>query len=282
MMLYLTGASSSLSKGNEAPQNSTIKSLGGYISSSPVPNNSLNGLFDAISMMSIKDKQRETIAIALVNKFDQEVKDVKLKTLVNENSIAKFRIAAVPVGKDMIMEHINNRYDEPMQAEFYDTSFTRAGVKLKVLNGGEKDDAISLTPFNITAVLKQDGIEGVLNSLIEAFSASENYQAKILSKDTLYIESRQENVVSEPLSCDYVASGSIKLEFLGKYENYMNNEVLICETLKPGEAIGLWIQRDISAYRKRSNEEIIEDYDNAKSEEKVETAELIFNYNFGK
>ena len=282
MMLYLTGAQASLSKSSEIPQTDVAKSLGGYISSSPVPNNSLNELFDSLSMTTLKNKQRETIAIALVNKFDKSVRDVKLKTLVDKNNIAKFRIAAVSIGKDMLMEHINNRYDEPIQAEFYDTSFTKAGVELEIVSGGDKDDAINLTPFDVTAVIELGGIDGTIDALIKAFSNNENYSAKRLSKNKIYIESKAENVITEPLSCEYVASGNVKLKFNGKFGNDLNNESLICEELKPGEAIGLWIQRNIDSYKNPSNEEIISNYNENKSIDKIEKVELIFNYNIDK
>ena len=51
MMLYLTGATASLNKGGVA-QDDPMKSLGGYISLSPVPNGAINTLFDYISIKS--------------------------------------------------------------------------------------------------------------------------------------------------------------------------------------------------------------------------------------
>lgn len=279
-MLYLTGASSSLAKSSEAPQNDPIKSLGGYISSSPVPNNSLNGLFDMLSMMTLKNKQKETIAIALVNKFDKSVKNVKLKTLVNKNNIAKFKVAAVNMDKDMLMEHINNRYDEPMQADFYDTSFTKASVELEVVAGGEIGDTISLMPFNVTATIENKGIDGTVDAIIKAFYDNENYSAIKLSNNRIYIESKSEDVVSKPINCISTVVGSADIRFRGEFKNSLNNEVLLCESLLPGEAIGLWIQRSISTTGKRSDEEIICDYNDGKVVENVEGVELIFNYNF--
>ena len=61
MMLYLTGASSSLAHSGGTPQDDPMKSLGGYVSNSPVPNAALNTLFDFVSLRSIKDKTKETI-----------------------------------------------------------------------------------------------------------------------------------------------------------------------------------------------------------------------------
>ena len=87
MMLFLTGASSSLASSGGTPQDDPMKSLGGYVSNSLVPNGTLNTLFDLISLKSIKNKTKETIAIALINKFDSIVTDVKLKIVSGQNNI---------------------------------------------------------------------------------------------------------------------------------------------------------------------------------------------------
>lgn len=113
MMLYLTGASSS-SKTNEAPQDDAMKSLGGYISSTPVPNAAINTLFDLISIKTIQEKNKETIAIGLVNKFDTSVSDVSLKIVSEQDNVCFFRVAAVSADENLCIEYIQNRYSEPL------------------------------------------------------------------------------------------------------------------------------------------------------------------------
>ena len=123
MILYLTGANTSLRKSSEAPQTDTAKSLGGYVSSTPVPSGELNALFDLISAYTLEKKPRETIAVALINKLTQSIKDVTLKIVVEKDNIATFKVAAVALSESLSMEHIANRYAEPMAAEFHKVDF---------------------------------------------------------------------------------------------------------------------------------------------------------------
>lgn len=113
-MLYLTGASLSRTKG-EAPQTDTSKSLGGFASTTPVPNSSLNSLFDGITdNMS----EFEVIALALINETGVEVRDVSVDIELPENRQCDFQISAVKLNRGLGMESIQNRYQEPMMGEF--------------------------------------------------------------------------------------------------------------------------------------------------------------------
>ena len=123
MMLYLTGAQQSVVDSNwQSPQTEVSKSLGGYVSSTQVPNNALNSLFDLLSMQTLRQRTSETLGFALVNKFSVPVKNVTVKIVQEEDALAKFRIAVVPLSDKFYMEHINNRYSEPMQADWYDAA----------------------------------------------------------------------------------------------------------------------------------------------------------------
>lgn len=191
MMLYLTGAGASLVKTQDNPQTDAAKSLGGYISSTPVPNAALNSLFDLISAYTLEKRQKETIAIGLINQFDKEVKDVELKIVTDENHEAIFKIAAVAVSTDnYAMEHIANRYQEPMLAEFYDASFYRAAVDLKINQYASAGEEIALYPFNVSFEVKETGIEGTWNAFEEAFSNDETYCVKRISETIFRIERR--------------------------------------------------------------------------------------------
>ena len=132
-MIYLTGAQAPLTKsGGASPQSDVNKSLGGYVSSTPVPNGALNVVFDLISSYTLDKRTPETLAFALINKFDKPVKDVELKLVTDEGNLAMFKIAAVAVDSEtMAMEHIANRYEQPINAQFHDASFYRAAVDVQ-------------------------------------------------------------------------------------------------------------------------------------------------------
>lgn len=277
-MLYLTGATSSVTQ-SEVHQDDPMKSLGGYISSSPVPNGALNSLFDLVSMKTIKDKTKETIAIGLVNKFDKAVTDVSAKIVANRKDICRFKIAAVSVDDKFCMEHINNRYAEPMGAEFYDVTFFRASVDVEILHYGISGEEISFEPFDVIATVEESGIEGTYNAIEKAFSNSEIYRVIRLSENTFRVERKDEEALDKPLPCSFIATDEADFKFIGDFKNEENNEVLIADELQPNQAIGIWIQREVSESAEKSNEELIEDYNNGIKSETIEEVELIINYN---
>lgn len=278
MMLYLTGAEMSITKSNNAPQNDPANSLGGYVSSSPVPNASVNALFDLLSIQTLKDKKKETLAIGLINKFDYDVKDVKVKIITKKRNVATFRLAAVELDSNLCMEHIPNRYAEPMQAEFHNVDFTRTSVAVTIINPGVVGEIIYLEPFNVTVEIEENGFDGNWKSIKKAFLGDENYSVGRLSENSFYIESKEDTAISEPLECSYTTTEEAVLEFDGKFRNEINNEQEIIETLRSGSGIGLWLQRDISDVEYPTNEQLIKDYDDKKVAETLEEVELLISY----
>ena len=279
-MIYLTGAATSLTKTQDNPQSDASRSLGGYISSTPVPNAALNTLFDLISSYTLEKKSKETIAIGLINQFDKPVRDIELKIVTDENHEAVFKIAAVAVSSDdYAMEKIANRYQEPMLAEFYDASFYRAAVDLKIEQYASAGEEIALFPFNVSFEVKETGIEGTWLAFEEAFSNDETYTVKRISETIFRIERRDEMVLETPLECSYITTEGFTAKFLGKLSNKADNGVIIKNELKPKEAVGIWIQRIIKKNHYPTNEELLKEYKDKYVRETVEGVELVLSYN---
>lgn len=282
MMIYLTGANTSLAKSSEAAQTDPAKSLGGYISSTPVPNGELNVLFDLISSFTLEKKKKETIALALVNKLDQAVNNVTLKVVVGNENLATFRVAAVKPDSSLAMEHIANRYAEPLAADFYSADFQRASVDIEITNPASAGEEIALYPFNVIVGVEESGIEGTWNAFENTFSNDETYDVVRISENRFRVLRKDESVLPEPLTCSYVSTEGFSCNFLGKFTNGAVGEVTIIDEdsqLNPGEAIGLWIQRDLKKYKYPTNQQLIEDYKNKVIKETIETAELVISYN---
>lgn len=278
MLLYLTGASTSLVKSEDNPQTDASKSLGGYISSTPAPNAALNSLFDMISSYTLEKKQKETIALSLINQLETAVKNVELKIVTDVDNVATFKVAAVAVSSDNYrMESISSRYQEPMAAEFHDASFYRACVDLEVTQYAGKDEEIALYPFGISFVVQEEGWEGTWKAFEEAFSNDETYEIRRISERTYSIGRRDDTLLETPLKCFYITTEGFKAEFLGELSNKADNTVLISEQLEPKEAIGLWIQRDIKD-SVPNNEQLLEDYKHHVIKETVEDVEIVISY----
>lgn len=281
-MIYLTGAETSIVKSADAPQTDTAKSLGGYVSSTPVPNGELNALFDLISAYTLEKKPKETIAVALVNKLTQAVTNVTLKIVVGKDNLATFRIAAVALDNaTMAMEYIPNRYAEPMAAEFHNADFQRASVDIEILNPAGVGEEIAVYPFNVSFAVTEAGIEGTWNAFENAFSNDSTYEVIRLSEKVFRIARRDETVLAQSLTCSYVTTAGFAATFKGKLKNGAINEVTLIEStssLQPNKGIGLWLQRDLKSYKYPTNEQLIEDFKNKVENFDTETAEVVVSY----
>ena len=280
MMLYLTGAASSLSNSADAPQTDVSKSLGGYISSSMVPNGNVNVLFDLISLNTLKNKPKETLALGLVNKFSEAVTNLKICIATRPDYIGKFKIAATAVSPTYMMEHIENRYAEPIQAEFHNVDFIRASVRGRISVPGVKGETLYFEPFDVTAEITEDGKDATMNAIVAAFSASLSYSMRKISNTEFEIISKDNNVVAEPLSCSVLSTEGCVIEFDGQYKNGADNTASLADKLEPGEAIGIWIQREVVP-KSVSNEEMIRMYESGAKLEQLEEIELCINYDLG-
>lgn len=277
MMLYLTGAQNSLKKTEDNPQTDPQKSLGGYISSTMVPNSAVNALFDLISSYSIEKKSKETIALGLINKFEVGVRNVRIKIVTDEMNECSFKVAAVNVGENYAMESISSRYQEPISAEFYDASFYRAFVNIKILNPLSEGEELALIPFGVIVNGIGGGIDGTWEAFQSAFEKNDTYSVRRIDRNTFKIERRDEEVIDPGLNCSYVATEAFTSEFEGKFENKISNSLLLKETFDPNEAIGIWLQRKVKG-TKISNQKILEDYKSGYVKEDLEKVEVIIDY----
>lgn len=279
MLLYLTGASTSLVKSSDSPQTDANKSLGGYFSSTPVPNAALNSLFDTISSYTMEKHQGEIVAIGLINRLKVAVTDVELKVITVPDNLATFKVAAVAVSPDDYrMEAIANRYQEPMLAEFHDASFHRASVDVEITQYASAGEEIMLYPFNLSLIVDEEGWEGTWKAFKEAFSSDQTYDVVRVSERVYRITRRDDTALETPLECSYIATDGFAAEFKGELANAVNNTALLAEALAPGDAVGIWIQRNIKDVE-TSDEQLIEDFKQGVVQKDVEEVELVVSYN---
>lgn len=282
MMIYLTGAQTSRVKSEINPQNDPSKSLGGYISSSPIPNGYLNELYDTISQLTLQKRLKETMGFGLINELPDAVTNVQLKIVTVPENLASFKVAAVAVSREnYAMEQIKNRYQEPLYSTFHNADFERASVEIKVTNPASRGEQIAVYPFNVTIDVTEDGMEGTWKAFENAFYNDENYSVSKVTENIFRIAYRDETVLPEPIECSYISDGSFRGEFLGNLQNGKTNSVVLVEngeTFNPGDAIGIWLQREIKPTAYPSNEKILEDFKNHVEKSTEEEIELIVSY----
>lgn len=279
MMLFLTGASSSLANSGGMPQDDPMKSLGGYVSISPVPNAALNSLFDLVSLKSIKEKTKETIAIALINKLSKPVSDVNLKIVSSQDSVCSFKIAAVSLDENYCMEHISNRYSQPIMAEFYDATFNPGSVDVEITRLPIPGEEVDFSPFDVMVQFSKSNYDDAINDIIKAFNKTDDYRVKRLSEKVFRIERTDDKSIDEPFECSFLSSDNAEFKFNGLFKNFSNNEVIISEKIEPNEGIGIWLQREVLSTNEKSDSEMISDYDKKITKDTIEEIELAINYN---
>lgn len=113
MRLYYTNIST-----QEGQQTQPDLSLGGFISSTIVPNNSLNNLFADISCYSVAESRDEHIALALRNESGVVANNVTLYFIYPEDTQYSIQMAFVAFNVNGEIESINSPYDSPYNATF--------------------------------------------------------------------------------------------------------------------------------------------------------------------
>lgn len=118
MRLFLTG-----SLKYNTPQPDPLLSLGGYLSSSPLSNNTLNNLFGAISQSTLQAPKKEYRAVILRNETGTALTNIDLfyENFSNQ-PLVTLRMALVTLAADgcggFEMESINGINSSPLSATF--------------------------------------------------------------------------------------------------------------------------------------------------------------------
>jgi hypothetical protein len=137
MKLYFTGPAVF-----EAPQPSSLLSLGGYPSSSAVPRVGLNQLFGPISQNDLRKGSRSMRAIVLKNETEATVSGAKLY-YENDSQfpVSHYKMAIVTLAVDscgkLSMEKITNSQDSPIDAIFIDSLGSANQLSLPNIVQGE-------------------------------------------------------------------------------------------------------------------------------------------------
>ena len=130
------------SEGEGFEQKKNILSIGGYKSSTLVPNNYFNNLFGDITPYTIDKDQEEYIAMMLVNETGANKTNLQLHFEFPEDSYSKYEVGAVVPSKDSegtdVVERVNNIYSQPFDPTFVEADGIANQVGLGDLAEGAK------------------------------------------------------------------------------------------------------------------------------------------------
>lgn len=121
----------------DAEQKQPRFSLGGFISSTVVPNNSIENLFGDITPYTIRNNRDEYIAVMLKNTTGSTATGVTIWFEYPTIQRYKLLIAAVTPNANGEIEHIDNQYSQPYNATFYEADGVGNAVNIGDINDGD-------------------------------------------------------------------------------------------------------------------------------------------------
>lgn len=105
-------------------QNNYINSLGGFPSSTEIPNDVFDNLFDEISISEIKDTKTQYRAIVIKNEGESVLKNVELWFEKKDSNICFYQIGATLLSNDEqpFMEQTPSIYSKPLYTQLFDAT----------------------------------------------------------------------------------------------------------------------------------------------------------------
>lgn len=119
-------------------QGNYTNSLGGFPSSTEVPNDVFDNLFDEISLSEIKDAKTQYKAIVIKNEGEEVIENVELWFEKKDSNICSYQIGATLLSNDeqSFMEQIPSVYSKPLYTQLYDATVD-SKVSIGNLNPGQ-------------------------------------------------------------------------------------------------------------------------------------------------
>jgi len=261
-ILFLSGASHP-----NAVQNNPQASIGGYISSSQVPNGGINALFDDVSCYGMSKKIKSTIGIFLKNHGQETLNNIVIQQVYHndfgvETDCVKFEWAAVEPKDNQYIEKIGNRSNYPLGADFFDPKAKREHATLEILTPGQAGDVVEV--LGVSALLEGNTIEDVVMAIVNAFEDNLDFTAEAKGDNAIYFERIEFIFTGDPI--DLITPGDATASPTN-FAGGIDEGVLLIEELLPGETLGLWVRRSIKHGTKTECVTLEEQYDEMFGEE---------------
>lgn len=274
MRFFYSGA-----KSLNSSQTDISKSLGGFISSTSLPNGRLNNLFQDVSLVSLQEESSETKAIFLKNISNKIVQNIVLYFLYPSETISKLQVACVePVNNEM--ELIRSAYDLPYEAEFFEPSAVFSfSVFTLVEDNFVASDSIKIENFTIPMSSAPSNAE-FMQKAKTVFSNSEVYNFVQMNETQFKLEYKILGLYSNTPAI-VVQNNAITATIFG---GGVDNSVLIAEEMEPGASLGIWLSKTIIKQNAKNIterfEEFVENNYQPVESTSLEDIQLVIEYDF--
>lgn len=268
MELFLSGAKSA-----DAAQTSAEASLGGYKSSTKMPNGRIDFLFDAISEFTKFEGRIEHKAIFLKNTTNAAVANIEIHYIYDDNRICDFLVAAVSTIANNKIEKIASTLDYPFDAEFVDASAAYAKTLVTISTAPTAGDSISIME-DIEVIATSSSIIELIDALVLESNDSATYKVIKIADNKFEIQRRTVGVFTSAFA--FGTDGTVNMS-APNFAGGIDNTVLITETLAAGACLGLWIQRKTPKSQQKTEAQMIEELESGEIL-KQENVQFIISY----
>jgi len=217
----------------EAQQSSSFKSLGGFISSTPIPNNRLNSIFgDSVKY----GQESDCIAIFLKNVTStaqtftlgyekQSVVDIELAiVLPTQNQIEKIAVAT----------------DTPLFAEFAKHERRKSIAILQITKAPTIGESITID--TITFNSNSTTILGLLNQIVQEFTSHLTVDVVQISDIEVLFSYKTYGTHTFALTLQTTGTAeAIQTKFIDGID-----QAIILPSLAVGDCFGIWIKRTLN------------------------------------
>lgn len=237
MRLLLSGADYNMSE-----QKNPIKSIGGFISSSSVPNGKINSIFSDISIYSRMYGSVDCVAIFLFNDSNKKMTNLSIQQINSKNNICEFWWAVVSPteGEYTFIEKIGSRKEEPYNVDWFQPNTVRENCKVKLKSPGVIGDVAEI--MGIEFELTGNDLKSLNKDIIKALNKSDDYVSYKINDTSFYIENKSTTPTGNDI--ELVTPGDAEL-FDSTLSGSIDGNTLIIEELEPNCSIAFWIKRVI-------------------------------------
>jgi len=286
IQFYYTGASKAF-----AIQEEGSKSLGGYVSSSIVPDNYLNGVFGEISNILKEEKSSEYVILAMRNENSFDVNNVQIELEQEYDRESTISVGATLMSfdkcKNPVTIRIPNINTAPRGVTFIKLGSLQAYWKIMFTGAIQSGFPLIFTLGADTITTDVVTTSDYEEKIKSAFDGNENYEIKEIfsyesKKKELYIfrksyESNTDNILVE--------SNSITIG----QGNFGGGATIAANlgSVKVGEWLVLYFKRDtikngfLNPDGLTACAKDLIDYDNTNTLSKEESSNLVFDYEEG-
>lgn len=229
------------------------KSLGGLLSSTEIPNDSLNNIFSDISIRTLENKLEENKLLALINKSENPINNIQITTDYqdpNSDLFIGLAQAKTDTCNNIYFDKVANMFYKPTGISFVNANTKFAYSDLEIPTNIQQGDELEVF-YNSTSVCfvtiesKEPTVISTMQEIIDGFD-KENIKAKIvysqaLNKDLLRV-----------YYLDLLPTGFFALEVNSSVVSQVNLSsinlrTITINTIPANGIVGIWFRRVIKS-----------------------------------